>query len=798
MEDEEGHSGEYEGSDMDEGEYDDEEQDEYGEMSGEYGEHSAITHEKDTSSLDFGNMPEYAHLPPLDPWRKIRRDLLAAINQSRFEEKRFMEMNKEEDEIDHLNSIYTDLLANEAAQEYARIVLEEDEDPEHLQELLNGSKSVGRMTSITAITFLEDDSADPSVLKEAFLDNHGLLVEMHRDLLLREDINHVGIGCALQDMRICLVYCFSVKPLTVTEIFESEEGGIEVQGIMLVKDVGLWAVRLVESMSQKERLIVGPQHIDFKKKDLTFTVDLRLEEGITYSADGSGAYLIEMFVRKKPETIPYKQASNEKISIKHVELVHRMMLQHFPDPRTLIEDATDADRKEKLEANRAMYEAQLKQAEQEEAARREQIREQQRKVLEEEEAKRQQMLEQGDEGSASATSRSDKLKGQSVSTPAAQAKEMTPDPTRSHRSSISSSKEVLDRPSDLLSDNSLKPASQQSSLYQPSGSQPGSPSMRNEEFSQEFDQEISRRELREELLLGIEDAIKQQQELSTINSAQQRKIVTMKQKLEGMGEPTGEVSMNEHKYLNTLANVHQLRFQLKEVQEQYNRWANVYEENLYEKQERCMEIKNYFRDLKREVALSAEYNRTGKSIGKGLISKWEKDEADKDKEVQECRIQNIRLKKQLEKLEDQLKDKEKLAPGLHLIDYEQLKIENQTLNEKIEERNEELHKLKNKIMKTVQILTHTREKLQFVQAEQRALKQLEMTMQEELKKVRTSLNTEKKNLKSLRDKNARQKQKTGIVTRKELNQDLERIDSKIAELEAEVKSKSEQVAQPYY
>jgi len=31
---------------------------------------------------------------------------------------------------------------------------------------------------------------------------------------------------------------------------------------------------------------------------------------------------------------------------------------------------------------------------------------------------------------------------------------------------------------------------------------------------------------------------------------------------------------------------------------------------------------------------------------------------------------------------------EELADGLHLIDFEQLKIENQTYNEKIEERNE--------------------------------------------------------------------------------------------------------------
>lgn len=40
---------------------------------------------------------------------------------------------------------------------------------------------------------------------------------------------------------------------------------------------------------------------------------------------------------------------------------------------------------------------------------------------------------------------------------------------------------------------------------------------------------------------------------------------------------------------------------------------------------------------------------------------------------------------------------------LHLIDFEQLKIENQTVNEKIEERNEELLKLRKKNTTTVQV-----------------------------------------------------------------------------------------------
>ena len=64
----------------------------------------------------------------------------------------------------------------------------------------------------------------------------------------------------------------------------------------------------------------------------------------------------------------------------------------------------------------------------------------------------------------------------------------------------------------------------------------------------------------------------------------------------------------------------------------------------------------------------------------------------------------------------------RVVAGLHLIDFEQLKIENQTLNEKIEERNEELLKLRKKTTTTVQVLTHLKEKLQFVQAENQVLK----------------------------------------------------------------------------
>lgn len=50
-----------------------------------------------------------------------------------------------------------------------------------------------------------------------------------------------------------------------------------------------------------------------------------------------------------------------------------------------------------------------------------------------------------------------------------------------------------------------------------------------------------------------------------------------------------------------------------------------------------------------------------------------------------------------------------------MIDFEQLKMSNVDLTEKIEERNEDILKLKGKVDSTIQILAHLKEKLQFVQ-----------------------------------------------------------------------------------
>lgn len=185
------------------------------------------------------------------------------------------------------------------------------------------------------------------------------------------------------------------------------------------------------------------------------------------------------------------------------------------------------------------------------------------------------------------------------------------------------------------------------------------------------------------------------------------------------------------------------------------------------------------------MAKNAVFSRTGKKLKDSLIEQWEVHEGLKDQEVHQYRLQNISLRNRHDNLDKIFKKKEQLADGLHLIDFEQLKIENQTLNEKIEERNEELHKLRKKITDTVVKLSHTREKYQYIciqnQEKEKELKHLQV----ELDGIKTQLARQKKNLKDSTKEYQTQKQKTGIVSQQALKLDYQNKTNEVLKFERE-------------
>jgi predicted nucleic acid-binding Zn-ribbon protein len=233
------------------------------------------------------------------------------------------------------------------------------------------------------------------------------------------------------------------------------------------------------------------------------------------------------------------------------------------------------------------------------------------------------------------------------------------------------------------------------------------------------------------------------------------------------------VTDQEQRYYKFLAQVNELRDELKRLQQQHDKTAMEMKRRLDDKQGKAEEIKAAFVEFKREILKGAENSRTSKPIPPKLIAAFENQESEKDEEVERVRLSNINRRNFLRKLENTLRQKEKLADGLHLIDFEQLKIENQTLNEKIEERNEELLKLRKKTTTTVQVLTHLKEKLQFVQAENQVRKQELSDFEVELTAKRDVLTQVKHERDALRAENAGRRQAKGLVSSEELLIDYE-------------------------
>lgn len=125
-----------------------------------------------------------------------------------------------------------------------------------------------------------------------------------------------------------------------------------------------------------------------------------------------------------------------------------------------------------------------------------------------------------------------------------------------------------------------------------------------------------------------------------------------------------------------------------------------------------------FETYKTEVAKAAEYpGKPGVGLSDETVEARLGKERAADALVKRERVTNARLRRRLARTEEKVRDKEELASGLFLVDFEQLKIENGSLREKIDARNDDLVRLRAKTGAQVQTLTHMKEKLQHVKKE---------------------------------------------------------------------------------
>mmetsp|Transcript_17568 Transcript_17568/g.30149 ORF Transcript_17568/g.30149 Transcript_17568/m.30149 type:complete len:351 (-) Transcript_17568:663-1715(-) len=126
---------------------------------------------------------------------------------------------------------------------------------------------------------------------------------------------------------------------------------------------------------------------------------------------------------------------------------------------------------------------------------------------------------------------------------------------------------------------------------------------------------------------------------------------------------------------------------------------------------RIAETKKDTYEFKRDIIIGSENPRTGKIMAEKMIRFMEEKLRQKDSVIEKLRLKNSTIKAQIVKMEQQLAHKEEMGEVLHLVDFDQLKIENQQYMEKIEERNNELLRLKLSTSRTVQVLNNQKSAL---------------------------------------------------------------------------------------
>merc|ERR1719231_588434 len=191
----------------------------------------------------------------------------------------------------------------------------------------------------------------------------------------------------------------------------------------------------------------------------------------------------------------------------------------------------------------------------------------------------------------------------------------------------------------------------------------------------------------------------------------------------------------EQKYDIAVQEMEEVREEILQTKQNAEQLMDTLRARMEECDVRIAEIKKDAYEFKRDIVTGAENFRTGKIVAEKAVRYMEDKLRAKPAVAEKLRLKNATLKQQYTKVEASLQQKEDMGEVLHVIDFDQLKIENQQYLEKIEDRNNELLRLKLTTGNTVQVLNTLKHKLHNLTAESEWLKRETSTRKESLAKI---------------------------------------------------------------
>ena len=178
---------------------------------------------------------------------------------------------------------------------------------------------------------------------------------------------------------------------------------------------------------------------------------------------------------------------------------------------------------------------------------------------------------------------------------------------------------------------------------------------------------------------------------------------------------------------------------------------------------------------RRRVVLKSKHPKTGKLFDPELLKKFERTESNQMSELIDLTSKANLLKKRIGKLETAMKRKANAGDGLNMIDFEQLKIETQSLQEKIESRSAELSKLLQRKTGLVHSLIHSQLKLEHVNTQNQNLRSEQRKYQGLITTKKDKIPVLKKKREELRREVAHMKRESGLLLHKGLLYDFEHV-----------------------
>lgn len=620
-------------------------------------------HPEDSDNEDnFDDNDEVAASLPQE--REVRYKLLKFINKMR--------------NSCHLPNYSIDLLGNKIAMQYATFLLTNKESPEELAKIAKSFNFGTNYKVSTLESFIDSDrnqvNAKYNDYSTDFYDVQATLVEFeqHSENILSEDFNKIGIGMAFNDTKVVVVDIFNHCDVIVEACSVNENtGAIVVKGIMANEQYGAYALRIVKADTPNKTLLqITPQHITpgfSEGKVRAFTATFVNASSILSEPEQK---IIEVYIRVKPELIPYNKAFTDKIRFEDLLLGARIPLENFPIDRMLREEHRQDMEDEKQEKKNQALLAEYEKNKMEEKKRR-----------------------------------------------------MQNDAYAYGKEGVDEMGEIPEEPDegDNLSDRD-EPAQR--------GSESGGGNKSKLSDSIEFEMSKEKNDNYEKELNELEGTI---EKLKEDNEKIQKKIKVIYEfrKKEGREERNfyKESNINESTYADSLSSTAALYNDLNTHKTKLDQDLKRYQQSIDEQERKKQEVYDILMEYKTELLENAE-TRKGTKIPRAQIEEWLNKERRLEEDIKDLRIQSFTKTLEMNRLKKELKKMEDYFEGLHIIDFEQLKIENNTLTEKIEDRNEEIHKLKNKINYTVQILAHLQEKSKDISIE----KELKKNENDELKK----------------------------------------------------------------